>query len=116
MVVDHAGRLHQRVTDCRTDKLESTAEKIAAHGVGFLCARRHLRWAAPPVLKRFAADETPEISIETSELFSHFKKCLRVLDRGRDLEAVADDSLVAEQSFHLTRSVARDFLDRKSVV
>src|SRR6266699_1836593 len=55
MIVDHAGRLHQRVADGRTDKLESALNQITAHGVGFRCARRHLSHSPPTIDSRSPA-------------------------------------------------------------
>lgn len=115
VIVDHAGRLHQSVTDCRTDKLEATAKKIAAHRIGFCAARQHLCWAPPSILNRFAADEAPKVGVETAELFLYRKERFRILNRSRNLEAIADNPGIAEQPFHLARAVAGDFLGAKSI-
>src|SRR6266516_4548777 len=59
MIVDHAGRLHQRVADCGADKFESPPQQIAAHRVGFGCARGHIGHAPPTILDWLAADRAP---------------------------------------------------------
>ena len=69
MIVDHAGGLHQRIADGRADELESALNQVAAHGVGFGCAGWHLSHSSPTILLRLVADKTPEVSVETAELF-----------------------------------------------
>ena len=46
MIIHHSHCLHERVTDCRADKFESSFEQVAAHLVGFLCSRLYLGWCA----------------------------------------------------------------------
>ena len=56
VIVDHAHRLHEGITDRRTDELEASAQEIAAQGVRLRRARGHLlertssdsREASPP--------------------------------------------------------------------
>ena len=99
VIVDHAGRLHQRVANCRARgarELESPPQQIPAHRIGFLSMRRHVRHTLPTILYRFAADEAPQLSVEGLHLFSERAKRFRVLDRRRDLEPVPHDSGVAE--------------------
>src|SRR5436305_12820951 len=86
-----------------------------AHGVGFGCAGWHLRHFPPTILLRLVADKTPEVSVETAELFPDREKRLRILDRCRNLQPVTDDPGVAEQPIHVARSVARDLLRTKSI-
>src|SRR5881394_1312505 len=115
MVVDHAGRLHQRVTDGRADEFESAFNQIPAHRVGFGCARRQLSHSSPTILFRFDAEKTPEVSVETAELFPDREKRFRILDCRRNLQPVPHDPGVAEQPFHIARAVARDLFRAKSV-
>ncbi len=115
MVVDHAGRLHQRVTDGRADEFESALNQIAAHRVRFGCARRHLSHSSPTILFRFAADETPKVGVETAKLFPDREKRFRILDRRRNFQPVPHDAGVAEQPFHIARAVARDLFRTKSI-
>ena len=115
MVVDHAGRLHQRVTDGRADEFESAFNQIPAHCVGFDCSRRQLSHSSPTILFRFAADKTPEVSVEAAKLFPDREKRFRILDRRRNFQPVAHDAGVAEQPFHIARAVARDLFRAKTV-
>src|SRR5579884_571317 len=95
VIIDHADGLHQCVTNRRADKFESASQQVAAHRVRFGCARRHIAHAPPAILDRLAANETPEISVETSEFFLHREERLRVFDGGCDLQPVPHDSLIA---------------------
>src|SRR6266487_3240850 len=70
VIVDHARRLHQRVANCRARELESAPQQIAAHCVGFLGPRRHVRHAPPLILDWLPADKTPHVVIETLQLSS----------------------------------------------
>ena len=115
MIVDHARRLHQRVADRGADEFESAPHQIAAHRVGFGCARRHVGHVPPTILDWRAADEAPEVSVEAVELFSHRAKHLRVLDCGRDLQPVPYDPGVAEQPLHFARAVAGDLFRAESI-
>src|SRR5437763_16149264 len=70
VIVDHAGCLHKRIADCRTDKFESASQQIATHDVGFGCARGHLGHGSPAILNWFAIDEAPHLSIASSDFFA----------------------------------------------
>ena len=115
MIVDHAGRLHQRVADGRAHELESALHQITAHGVGLGCARRQLSHFSPTILLRLAAHKTPEVNVEAAELFQEREKRFRILDRCRNLEPVPDDPGVVEKSLCIVRAVACDFLRAKSI-
>ncbi len=53
VIVDHAGRLHQRVRDGCAHELESALEQVAAHGIGCGRARGHVGHAAPAIDSQF---------------------------------------------------------------
>jgi hypothetical protein len=114
VVIDHAGRLHQGVADCRADELESVPEQVATHRIGFGGARGNVGHPPPAVLLWFAADETPEVCVEASYLLAHRKERFRVLDRGGNLQTVSYDAGVAQQPFHVARAITCDFLCAKS--
>src|SRR5215471_6375652 len=80
MIVHHTDCLHERVADCRANKLESAPREVAAHGVGFNCARGHLSHPPPTILLGLAADKIPKVSIEAPEFFPDCEKRFRVLD------------------------------------
>ena len=115
MIVDHAGCLHECVADRRADKFESAPQQIAAHGVGFGGARGYVSQCAPTILDWRAADEAPEISVETSEFLSNGEEILRVLDCGCDFQAIPHDPIVAEQPLNVALAIARDLFRAKSI-
>ena len=115
MIVDHAGRLHQRVADRCADKLESTPRQIAAHRVRFRRPRGYLSHRPPAILLRLAADKTPKITVEASQFFPKREKCFRILDRCRDFQPIPDDAGVAKQPLHIARAIARYLFRAKSV-
>src|SRR5436190_14852066 len=80
VIVNHTGRLHQRVANRGADEFESAPQQIAAHRIGLGRACRHLRHGAPAILDWLAADKTPEVRVETPELFTNGKRHLRVLN------------------------------------
>jgi hypothetical protein len=115
VVVDHAGCLHEGVADRRAEEFESASQQIAAHGVGFSGARWHLSQGVPTILDWRAADEAPEISIETSEFFLHLEEPFRVLDCRCDFQSVPHDPIVAEQPLNVALAVAGDLVRAKSI-
>ena len=70
VIVHHAGCLHEGVADGGTDEFESAPQQVAAHGIGFGGARRHLRESSPAILLRLSADEVPEIGVEAAKLLA----------------------------------------------
>ena len=115
MVVDHSDRLHQRIANCRSNKLETAACEIATHGIGFGSAHRHLRHSSPAILLGLSADKTPEISVEAAKLFLDDAKRFRILNRGRDLQPVSHDPGVIQEPFDIACAIARNFFRAKVV-
>ncbi len=56
-----------------------------------------------------AVDELPEIAVERSLLFADAKKRFRILRRGGDLEPIANDAGVGQQTGELPLPIASDF-------
>src|SRR5882724_10301641 len=115
MIVDHADCLHEGVANRRADKFESAPQQIPAHSVGFGGARGYVSQRAPTILDRLAANESPEISVESSEFFSHLKEPFRVLDCSCDFQSVPHDPIVAEQPLNVALVIARDLVRAKSI-
>ena len=108
VVIDHADGLHEGIADRRSDEGEAAPLEILAHGAGNLRLRRHLAHRLEAVLLRLVPDEAPDILGKTPELLLHFQEDLRVPDRPLDLEPVADDAGVDEQTLDLLRPEAGD--------
>jgi len=115
MVVDHAGRLHERVADGRADEPESRLLQRLAHRLGHRRGRGHLARLAPGVLTRPAVDEAPEEGLETRTRVAKREARAGVADRRLDLETIADDPRVGEQALDAPRAVACDPLRVEAV-
>src|SRR5438445_93362 len=115
MVVHHPDRLHVRVADCRTDKLEASTLQVLAHFVRFLCSCRDLFQGLPPARFRSTTRETPDVRVEAPELLFHDQEGFGIFDGGRDLRSVPDDAGVGEERPDLPRIVLRDFHGIESV-
>src|SRR6516162_677135 len=100
VIVHQAHSLHERVTDGRAHESESAPRQILAHGVGLGRARRDLLQASPGVRFRLAADKLPDVRIEAAEFPLHGQECLCVCNCGRDLQPVADNAGIGQQSFN----------------
>ena len=110
VIIHHPGGLHEGVADRRADEFESTPQQFLAHRVGLRRARGDFLHGAASVLDRLVIYKTPQQRAEAAQFFFHADARLRVLDRRRDLQPVADDAGIREQLRDLARRVARDAL------
>ncbi len=92
VIVDHPGRLHERVDDRRPHELEAaaSADPCSAHPIPRCARARRVR--LPLVLQRRAVDEAPRRRRSCRTSSCTVEKRIRVLDRRRDLQLVADDA------------------------
>jgi hypothetical protein len=97
VIVHHAHRLHERVTDRRTDELEPATQKVAAQRIGFGRPRRNLPETPLAIDPRRSADEAPHVRIEASELVLNREKGFRVAYSAVDLELVANNARISQQ-------------------
>ena len=104
VVVHHADSLHEGVADRRPHEVEAALLEIFAHCIGFGSAGRNSLPRAPGVDPRFTAYELPGVVVERTKLFLDGEKGLRIAYRGRDLEPVANDAGIAQQTRNLRRS------------
>ena len=109
MIVDHAGRLHERVADRGADELEPPTFQILAHRIRLRRPGRHILRRLASVVPRLPAREAPQMRIEAAELRDDIGERLRILDRRIDLEPIADDAGIREQAGPFLRSILRDF-------
>src|SRR3954447_20422137 len=110
MIVHHAYGLHVSVADSRTDKIEPALLQVLAHCIGLSGARRDVLERAPAILLGLPADELPDVTVKPAELVPQLQEGARILDRGLDLQAIADNRGVSEKLLHPFRIVPRDFL------
>src|SRR3989344_2631312 len=116
MVIDHSHRLHEGVTNRRTDEFESAPFQIPAHGVGLPGACRNLLHVPAPVPDRLATGELPDIPVEAAELLLDLQKRLGIENGSANFEAIPDDSRVLQEPPNLGDVVARDFTRIEVVV
>src|SRR3954451_16186146 len=108
MIVHHPGRLHERVTDRRSDKREPTLLQILTHGIALLGSRRHL--VRPAILHWPAADETPDVGVKRAKLFLHGKERLRIAYSRINLQSIPPDPSASNKGRHFSIAVARHLL------
>src|SRR2546428_586728 len=108
MVVHHPDRLHVRVADRRTDKLEASTLQGLAHLVRFLGSCGDLFPGSPTASLRSTVRETPDVRVEAPELLLHDQEGFGIPDGGRDLRSVPDDAGVGHERSYLLRIVFRD--------
>jgi len=103
VIVYHAHCLHEGVADRRPDELEPSAQQVSAQGVGLRRPRRKLPQRSPAVHARRPANKAPHIGIETPELVLDRKEGLGVTHRAADLETVANNAGIPEETRDLCR-------------
>src|ERR1700674_30071 len=97
MIIHHSGRLHERIADRGSHELETVPLQVLAHCIGMRRRGRYFGHAAPSVLNRRAADELPDVIVETAELRLHGEEAARVMYCGFNLQAVAHDRGISDQ-------------------
>src|SRR3989441_12749136 len=108
MVVPHPDRLHVRVADRRTDKLEASTLQGLAHLVRFLGSCGYLFPGSPTASFRSTVRELPDVRVEAPELLLHDQEGFGIPDGGRDLRSVPDDARVGQEHSNLLRIVLGD--------
>lgn len=108
MIVRHPDRLHKRIANRRSDKIEAALLQIAAQPVRFPrpCWNRRVS----PTLQGLSIHKPPDIRIETAKFPLDFEKGARILNGRSNLQTIADDSFVGQQSRDLSVAVFRNFL------
>src|SRR5206468_2390392 len=106
VVIDHPDRLHEGVTDRGTDELEAPPFQVFAQGIRLGGRGRHVLQRLPGVLLGHALHELPEVLVERPKLLLNEQDSFGVLDSGSDLQAMADDPWIGQQSIHLLLAVA----------
>lgn len=110
MIVHHAGRLHMRVHDNRSDKRKSVLPQISAQCVRDRRTSGNVlpRPICAPGIQRLAIGKSPDISVERAELVTDVDKSPGVVDRRRDFQPVADNAGISKQTPGIAIGIARD--------
>src|SRR5262249_23258315 len=94
MIVYHAHRLHESITNRAAHKLEASPFQVLAHGIRV----RGLRWdflhRSPGVLLGLVANKSPDVPIKRAEVVLHGKEGLCILNGSLDLQPVANDPAI----------------------
>src|SRR6202044_1201385 len=106
VIVDHPGRLHQRVSGRRTDEAEPAALQFACHSGGFRRRSGDLSDGRGP--RSLRRRERPQ---QLREVDLSVRGSPRIGDGRLDLGAVTDDALVGHQAGHVGVGEAGDLLD-----
>ena len=96
MIVDHPGRLHERVHDRRANEVESALSQVFADGIRDLGLGNNIGSALRFIHDRFAADEPPNVAVKRPELILYSEKLSCVRHSRSDLEAIANYALVLQ--------------------
>jgi len=94
MVIDNAGGLKMGINDRRSYESEASMDQILADLIRERSPGGYLREFFPAVDDGFVIHETPDISIETVELFLNGKKTSGVIDGSLNLFPIPYDSRI----------------------
>lgn len=108
MVDDHAGGLHMGVDNRRPDELEAAPLEIFTQGVRLAAGGRIIFQGFKAIDDRLAANEAPDVRVTTAELFLNLQELARIVHRGVDFQAIANDAGIIQQRFDLFLAVTRD--------
>src|SRR6266496_1825485 len=115
MIVHHADRLHEGVTDRRSDKVKAAPLEILAHNVGLHRSRWNLLEGLGRIQSRLPFHKLPDVRVETAEFFLYAKKGKCIGNGGGNLELVPDDAGITQQPFHFPSVITRHALRIESL-
>lgn len=115
VIVDHSHRLHESVADRGADEIESPFFEVFAHLIRDRGADRHFRDIFPVILDRGSIDIAPEKLGEGSKLFLNRQGALSVANGRVNLEAIADDPGIGEETLTVRVSILSDFFAVESI-
>jgi hypothetical protein len=103
MVVHQPNRLHERVTDGRSDELEAATKEITAHQVGLRSTRGDFTERTAPVYAWLVPDKRPDVRVKAAELTLNDAEGLCIPDGADKLETVANDAGVLKKTLDFRR-------------
>src|SRR5215470_5543870 len=110
VIIHHAYRLHECITDGRSYEAESPLDQVLAHRIRLICAGRNPAHGFPSVDYGLPAYKLPDIPVEADELFPHRKQRLRILYCRFDFKPVPYDFGIAQQLAEFSAIVPYDNL------
>ncbi len=109
MLIHHADRLHEGVTDRGADETEAVALQGPAHDIAVTRGARDFARPQRPPPQDLAVGESPYIGGESARPVGNLEKRLGIADESLDFQAIPDDSSVEQQAMELTRAIVGDF-------
>ena len=91
MVIHKSARLHMRVNNRASDKLETTLDKIFAQRIRLFRSCRNRLGCFPFINNRFAADETPDVFVKCAEFFLYLQKSFGIVHCRINLQLIANN-------------------------
>ena len=101
MIVHHADRLHESITDRTADKLEPPFFQVLAHRVALRGLVGNILDGFPIILPWSVPGKRPNIRSESTEFFFHLQESLGVAANRKHLQPIPDDSRIVEKFFQL---------------
>lgn len=98
-----------RVDDCAAHEFEAALFEIFGERIALGARRLILLRRARMALDGLAANETPNVLVESAELFLHVEEKLGVDDRALELQLVADKAFVLHHLRDVFACELRDF-------
>src|SRR5215470_1469885 len=108
VIVDEPGRLHEGIDDRRAHEAEAVLPERGRQRVRFLRPGRHHGHARPAIEAGGATDEGPHEAVEAAVLALNFEKGAGVAHRALDLQAIAHNAGIGEQSLDALAVETRD--------
>jgi hypothetical protein len=97
MIVYHAHCLHECITYCSPNKLETSFLQIFTHGVRLRSAGGNISRLFPRILDGSAINELPDVMVKTSKLFLYLQEHPRVSDGRANFESGSYNLRIKEQ-------------------
>src|ERR1700688_2411994 len=97
MIVDHASSLHEGIANRGANEAKTAPLQVLAQSVRFGGRGGQALRTAPPVYFGLAANEAPDVPVKAPKFIANREKGLRVPNRSRNFQAVADDPRIRQQ-------------------
>ena len=105
VIVHHTHGLHVGVADGAAHELETSPFQVLAQSIRFKAFGGDFPDRLPSILFRLIPNESPDIVVKRAELVLHKQKQFRILDGSLDLQRVADDPGILQQTLSLFLAV-----------
>src|SRR5689334_15193003 len=108
MIVNHPNRLHEGVADGRTDKCKPAFAKVPAHVIRHWRTGRYFLERSERILDGHSMYKLPDIRVKCAIFLLHVQESTGVVNGGVDLEAIAHDTRICQQTRNILLGIASD--------